>query len=854
MAEYRSPTRDELKQLVDEEVTALWALLERGRALAAAGDLPALRALATDFRRRLYDGNDRTYGQLGQHLDGLDPAMEELYERAFPLRDPDDPFDVLDAPWDTASRVSAAMRLAGPRGWPWPAPPSPGLMRHGPRPGAGDLIDRAVADRDVRLLALLLETPVLHCRSGDAARVLDGLYAAGALTVEHVELAVGRGWYLQRQDLFRYRKDGPSEPLACHDAVLELINEVFWRRSAPAEQGGRGSAAELPWGFEPRGPRFVRRAVGWDQGLKTTDRLGAAALTDAERDELVGWLRERPVLERERAFRLRLPVGDAGVVLPVLDLAAAEELFRLARAGAAERIPRYDRAAVLAAVERAGEDGARRLLELCPSEGISAALGWNADALRKRVKRDAHEAVAALGLLPLAAGETVLDRYLELRAVGKRGSRYGPERRLNHAAAVDIALDHLAQLTGFPDAGRLEWDCEARIAADAPGSWELDGYATGLRLDGAEPVLEVSRGGKALRSVPAAVRAHPRYGEVREQQKRLREQATRMRTGLIERLVATGGTLRPDELARLCTLPCGAAMLPALIWQDRSGAVGLLDEVDTAGPVTAAHPFLLYERGVLGEWQAEVVRHRLRQPVKQAFRELYVLTPAEREAVDRSGRFAGQVVNGRVAGSLLGARGWRIGAGEGEVAVTRTAGGGLTATVRCEVQNWFGGGDVTVRDVRFLRDGAAVPLEGVPAVPFSEAMRDLDLVVSVAGTDPDGYASPSRAESRAQLLATLIEELGLPRVRVDGTSAVVTGSRATYRVHLTSGSIHVEPGGYLCVVPATFGGTAHRRLFLPFADDDRMTSVILSKVLLLAEDEKITDASILGQLARLGAG
>ncbi|WP_452094400.1 DUF7737 domain-containing protein [Dactylosporangium darangshiense] len=77
------------------------------------------------------------------------------------------------------------------------------------------------------------------------------------------------------------------------------------------------------------------------------------------------------------------------------------------------------------------------------------------------------------------------------------------------------------------------------------------------------------------------------------------------------------------------------------------------------------------------------------------------------------------------------------------------------------------------------------------------------------------------------------------------------GSRATYRVHLNSGSIHVEPGGYLCVVPADFGARPHQRLFLPFADEDRPTSVILSKILLLNEDERIADESILAQLRRL---
>jgi hypothetical protein len=76
----------------------------------------------------------------------------------------------------------------------------------------------------------------------------------------------------------------------------------------------------------------------------------------------------------------------------------------------------------------------------------------------------------------------------------------------------------------------------------------------------------------------------------------------------------------------------------------------------------------------------------------------------------------------------------------------------------------------------------------------------------------------------------------------------VRGSRAAYRVHLTSGSIHLEPGGYPCIVAASFGGTPRRRRFLPFADEDRMTSVILSKVLPLNDDEHITGPVILAQL------
>jgi hypothetical protein len=264
--------------------------------------------------------------------------------------------------------------------------------------------------------------------------------------------------------------------------------------------------------------------------------------------------------------------------------------------------------------------------------------------------------------------------------------------------------------------------------------------------------------------------------------------------------------------------------------------------------LTAVHQHVLYERGELAAWQERIVRQRLRQPVKQAFRELYVLTPAERDTGDVSARFAGHVLNGKVAGQLLTGRGWTLHGPYDDFQATRLAGPGLTAALRCDFHGYFGLDNVTTGEVRFLTAGRPVPLASVPPAAFSEAMRDLDLMVSVASTDPSGYASPASAGSRAQILASLVSDLGLDRVTIDGTTAVVRGSRATYRVNLTSGSIHLVPGGYLCIVPASFGRSPHRRLFLPFSGDDQPTSAILSKVLLLAEDEKITDRSILAQI------
>lgn len=819
----------------------LWRLTEQARLLAKERDRAALRALADEVRDRMEAGSRPTGGHLSSHVGDITAALEVVYDEVFPVSDPGDPADVLDTPWPTRRRTAFLCAILDRSGGP-----------AGSVPYRDTLVESAAAAGDVRLLRLIVRSPVGYLKRESVVRALDSLLALGALDTEiveralHKDLALGYG-LLGRSPV---NNEVVAPPAACVVAVQAVFDELLWRLTGP---DAPAAGTRLPRVLVPRGLRFVHRALGWPDDHPETARLGAAVLTPDERAALVDELRDQPMVERLRVFRLRLPAGDAQALLPLLGLAGGEQLLTLIQDLAGSDVVRQDRAAILAVVERFGTDGTRRLLELCPSELISAALGWNRAAVLKRVKNNALLGIAAYGLLPLLDGETVQDRYQALREVAKRGPKLGPNRRHTHAAAIDVALGHLAQVAGFPDVSGLEWECEARIADAAPPDGRVGDYLVDLQTAGAEPVIVVSKAGKPLKSVPAVVRAHPSYAELREYQERLRDQARRLRTGLIERLVATGAELQPGELARLRGLPSGAALLSALVWQDRAGVVGLLDQLDLAGPVTAIHPFALYSRDALSQWQAEIVRQRIRQPVKQVFRELYLLTPAEREAVDVSRRFAGHTVNGKVAGQLLSGRGWSTHGEYDKHQATRLAAPGLTAGLRCDLHGYFGLGDpVVTGEVQFLAGGGPVPLAEVPPLAFSEVMRDLDLVVSVAGTDPAGYASPSRAHSRAQLLSALIEDLGLQRVTVEGSTAVVRGSRATYRVHLTSGSIHLEPGGYLCIVPASFGGTAHKQLFLPFADEDPMTSVILSKVLLLNDDEHITDPGILAQLRAVG--
>ena len=156
----------------------------------------------------------------------------------------------------------------------------------------------------------------------------------------------------------------------------------------------------------------------------------------------------------------------------------------------------------------------------------------------------------------------------------------------------------------------------------------------------------------------------------------------------------------------------------------------------------------------------------------------------------------------------------------------------------------------TIGGVHFTKphEYLAEPLDAVSPRVFSETMRDLDLVVSVAhagGVDPE--ASASTVEMRAALVREMTRVMRLDNVRfVDDTHVVIEGVLGEYSVHLGSAVVHRRPGGAVCIIPVN--SQRRGRLFLPFADDDPKTAEVVSKVLLLARDGQIKDPTILEQL------
>ncbi|NUR51185.1 MAG: DUF4132 domain-containing protein [Hamadaea sp.] len=302
---------------------------------------------------------------------------------------------------------------------------------------------------------------------------------------------------------------------------------------------------------------------------------------------------------------------------------------------------------------------------------------------------------------------------------------------------------------------------------------------------------------------------------------------------------------------------------------------GVVVKPDATAAIRLWHP-IRSSADEIRAWRDLFLARGLRQPFKQAFREIYLITPAEEQSGEESLRFAAHIVRYKQFYALVKGRGWSTpllgpwDAGDFAEAVRVLPGGHWRVVLDQEYADAEDECAVTGR-IRFHRreDGSFRParVTEVPPLLFSEAMRDVDLfvgVTSVAG-DPEwtqrreqhhaywwqcGFGDLTEtARSRRDALERLLPRLVIAdRCELRDRWLIVRGARRTYKIHLGSGNILMEPDdAYLCIVPA------HKKadqVFLPFSDD--RLSLILSKAFLLAEDGKITDESILRQIHPVG--
>ena len=488
------------------------------------------------------------------------------------------------------------------------------------------------------------------------------------------------------------------------------------------------------------------------------------------------------------------------------------------------------------------------------------------DEILGRIDSSRHQdSVRALGLLPLAtgkAGETdLLERYVRLDAFRRQARQFGSARQQSERRAVTIGLANLARTAGFRDPQRLQWAMEQRAVADlVEGPIVVTRADVTLTLaidsDGV-PSLAVTRNGKPLKAFPASLKKDDDAQELKDRLAELKRQRARVRESL-EEAMCRGDHFTSSELRTLLEHPILAPSVARLVFvgEDFAGYpteqgkvlvdhAGKRHVLGSAEEVRVAHPQDLFGRGDWSSWQRECFAAERVQPFKQVFRELYPITDTER-GTERSRRYAGHQVNPRQGLALLGGRGWVAKPEEG---VSRTFHDeGLTVRLGFQ-EPFFTPAEVeglTLEEAIFTKKGDWKPmrLDDVPPRVFSETMRDLDLVVSVAhrgGVDPE--ATASTVQMRAALVQETAQLLKLGNVELKDHHVIVRGDLATYSIHLGSAGVMVVPSTSIPIVAVH---SQHRgRLFLPFADDDPKTAEVMSKVLMLSRDKSIKDPNIL---------
>lgn len=472
-------------------------------------------------------------------------------------------------------------------------------------------------------------------------------------------------------------------------------------------------------------------------------------------------------------------------------------------------------------------------------------------------------------------------------------------RDIKYASARDQIIKRMGRVAKSAgiDVAELEDRSLPDFGLDSEGCFEvtLGPYHATLRVTALETKLTWRNAdGKELKSVPKQVREE--HQEALKSLKSQQKDIENARKATVARLEASWIDCLDWDFEEWRTLfekhPVRRQITHSLIWQLANGETtisGLPSDGGWIGPegtqinslegarVSLWHPLNCDPEAVLS-WRRNIIQAGVTQPIKQVYREVYVLTEAERQTEVYSNRFSAHILRSHQFKALCDARGWRfnlMGAHfDGHnIPVRSLPSLGLNAEYTVEVVDDGQAGEsgialhIATGQVRFIdSENNGVPLTELAPIIFSELMRDVDLFVAVssvaydpAWTDggPEGrferywhehaFGDLSQsAQTRKELLEDILPSLAIaPRCSIEGNFLLVCGKRNDYAIHLGSSNIQVRPSNeYLCIVP---GRKNSEKTSLPFAGDATF-SIILSKAYMLIDDDKITDRTILTQL------
>ena len=309
----------------------------------------------------------------------------------------------------------------------------------------------------------------------------------------------------------------------------------------------------------------------------------------------------------------------------------------------------------------------------------------------------------------------------------------------------------------------------------------------------------------------------------------------------------------------------------------------------TTNKVRLWHP-LASDNGEVQRWRERVFTAGIRQPFRQAFREFYQVTDDERQTRMYSNRFAGVLMRQHQLASLCRARGWDyrlMGTGfdGGNVPTKQLAPWNMHVELHVDLPP---DRDRSLRDsvlseqsgtginlfigsgqVRFYRNRREVAIDEVPAVLYSEVMRDVDLFTSVCaiGDDETWFDQGDRGAGvfnqrvdvqeisaltalRGEILSRVLPYTSVAdRCKIEKTHLEVRGQLGTYRILLAWAAVALvtDSGIRWLRIPQKILDSVTLDLAAIHVELDHRTEMVLRKASVLADDWKIDSPELVRQ-------
>lgn len=471
------------------------------------------------------------------------------------------------------------------------------------------------------------------------------------------------------------------------------------------------------------------------------------------------------------------------------------------------------------------------------------------------------DALNAYAIAPLQDDRDLLERYTYIRQFMKDSRQFKAQRRASEKRSAEIALMNLARNSRYESVTRLSWIMEAAMVQQQEHylhPQHIDDYEVWIEIDSqGKNQLMISKDHKKLKSIPAKLKNIEQFQELQSTHKQWMDQYRRSKE-LLESAMEEQTKFSREELTVIMKNPIVAPLLSSLVLKQgtqfgfyKDGLLaGGTETYELQEEVQIAHPYQLYQAGVWRSFQKHIFTNKIIQPFKQVFRELYLKLEDELNQTQTS-RYSGYQIQIKKAAGALKSRNWNLSYEEGMQRVYYKE--DLMVSLYAEA-DWFSPSDIeapSIDYVSFCRRTTYQPvrISDIDPVIFSEIMRDLDMAVSVAyvgGVDP--ITSFSTMELRSSIIEYTMKLMKITNVEVNDHFAKIRGTLNEYTVHLGSGVVHQHDGGSLHILPVH--SSKRGKLYLPFLDEDPKTAEILSKVILLAEDHKLKDPTILSQIHR----